>query len=114
MIGIQATDLMQLNDSDFQLIVEALENYKSKDFPLEMMDVMFEGLLNGNKKNLTADELFEREEKARIKKQEKIQKEAELKLFRHDVDILKAKILLLLEAKKLQESKELAEYRRRE
>lgn len=100
--------VMQLYLVDMETIVEALENYKSKEFAGEIMKMMTSGLLKKSKDLMTdaelqAESVRERQEEEELKRKEEAQKR-----FRREVDVLKSKIVLLVEARRMQEAKQLA------
>ena len=93
--------LLMLNEEDFELIIEGVETLKSKDFPAEMMSSLLDAMLSKPEKDMTPQEIEEKRIKLAKRDAEKRIKEEEHKIFLKRVEILKAKLLILSESKKM-------------
>jgi hypothetical protein len=84
-------DMLSLTDSEFDMVTEALENFKSKGLTGDLIGALFEGMIG--------DKLSEKEKAQReVKKaEEKAVKEREEKVFKRKVDFLKAKLFIMKE-----------------
>lgn len=91
-------EMLQLNGSDFKMILEGLEALKNKDFAGEMMGMMLEGILEKKPEDMTEEELQKSERRKMEKAAEKEVKEHQTEELKHQIDILKAKITLITEA----------------
>ncbi|MEW6126706.1 MAG: hypothetical protein AB1757_06685 [Acidobacteriota bacterium] len=89
-------EFFQLTPQDFSMVLEGLEALKSKDFAGELMSGLFEAMLV-DKKKMSPVELQEYEEKQRRKKIEEERKKVEQQEFKKRIDVLKAKITLIIE-----------------
>jgi hypothetical protein len=92
----------QITDNELKTVIDALENYKSKDVTSELMVGLLEHMMEPDVKKMNP---FEREEyemkKAKREKEkeaEEKKKKIEMEKFKNSIDILKAKIILLKEA----------------
>ena len=90
--------LLQLTDSEYQMILDGLNELKNKGFAGEMMSGMFEAMLAPKQDaSLEVKKAWEEsQQKRRLEKQAKEEKET---LFKREVDILRSKLFLLQEMK---------------
>jgi hypothetical protein len=95
--------LLTLGDADFKMILEGLDALKSKDFGYDVMGLMLEGLIKpkeGDIEGLKRWEIHKKEEELK-----KIEKEIKRSKVKEEIDLLKAKITIVLDIKRRQETK---------
>jgi len=88
------SDLLALSKEEYEIIIEGLEAFKSKDFASEMIGGLLEGMLI-KKDKMSPEDLKKYElqkEKEKIEKELKNKQKEELN---HKADLIKAKILLM-------------------
>lgn len=95
--------LLTLGDADFKMILEGLEALKSKDFSGKMMGMMFKTMLKPKDDDPIAKAKWEEHEKEEQLKE--IAEEIKLTKMREEIDLLKAKIVIVLDMKRRQETK---------
>lgn len=95
--------LLTLGDADFKMLLEGLDALKSKDFGSDVMGIMFEGLLKpkpGDIEGLKKWEIHKKEDELK-----NIEKEIKRSKVKEEIDLLKAKIIIVLDLKRRQEIK---------
>jgi hypothetical protein len=87
-------DLMNLTDSEFEMIIEGLDALKGKDFAVDLMGIMFKGL-GKPKEQMTLEEKKEADLKEEKEALDQEIKKAERKEVAKKIDVVKAKLILM-------------------
>lgn len=96
-------DLLTLSEKDLGQIIDGLEALKSKDMAGELMVDMLDAMMGKKTSDMSPTELIQHEERKRKEAEQKALKKEKEKELREQIDVLKAKIILLRETKKRQE-----------
>lgn len=88
-----ANELLNLSAEDWDMLIDGVEQLKSKDMMGSVMGMMFESLMSP-KKDASDEERLAWDEKQRLKKLDEQMKEDKKKEYIRKVELLKAKLIL--------------------
>jgi hypothetical protein len=89
-------DLKEISAEEWELIMQGLDSIKYKDLSGDMLSMMLEGLVRPDK-DAPMEEQQRWEEENRIRKMEKDLKKEENDKILKKIELLKAKILLMVD-----------------
>lgn len=93
---MKTDELLDLKPADFEMILEGLEALKSKDLAGEMMGELFESIISKKPGEMTEEEKAKAERRQIEKEQERRIREDKKKKMKQEIDLLKAKITLIV------------------
>lgn len=90
--------IFEFTDADFEMLLQALDALKSKDFSHDLMNVMFDGLIKP-KEGTPQKEVDAYNARKEKEEKEKLIREQKQKEVNKQIDLLKARITVLMALK---------------